>query len=423
MPYAGVNDETLPDNIKKLPENKRSAFVQAFNTTIQDCDGNEQECEERAFAVASTAAQQAGQKDTSILTVDDSIKDKTYTGPARLPGDFIGAETGFKVLSTSIPRTEWIAWYANAYRDRDGEIFATEALEKAARRFQTGEKAMPELQFWHMPPTRHGVATWVVKAGRFLVAGGTFDDSELAAAFKAYYAVNAVELSHGFEYNPRDLRDGVYYDFSDFEISTIPKDANKASNPYTAYLIGEKRMASFTEEQLAVLTEVLGEDRARSIIEAGQKASEELDEAGVAYKEEKKKPKKKPSSEQENMNDEDKAEDGEEDAEEEEKMGHDKKPKKKAMPEDDHLAIMQQNIDRLEGSVATLIKAVKMLADSESEESDDRPRSAHQKQFTSAIVDDYEQNNKMQIGQRSTDPVSRLIALSPLGHMLSGGDD
>lgn len=58
MPYSGINDEKLPDRIKKLSESKRKTWVGAWNGTYDDCrqEGKSQEeCEGLAFAVANGA--------------------------------------------------------------------------------------------------------------------------------------------------------------------------------------------------------------------------------------------------------------------------------------------------------------------------------------------------------------------------------
>jgi len=64
MPYTGPGDDTLPDNVKKLPDNKRAQWVHVFNTTLKNClsentgggAGTQQKCEATAFRFANGVA-------------------------------------------------------------------------------------------------------------------------------------------------------------------------------------------------------------------------------------------------------------------------------------------------------------------------------------------------------------------------------
>ncbi len=61
MPFSGPNDAELPANVKKLPENQRSKWVNIFNNTFKNCmsdstgggAGSEQKCETTAFKFAN----------------------------------------------------------------------------------------------------------------------------------------------------------------------------------------------------------------------------------------------------------------------------------------------------------------------------------------------------------------------------------
>lgn len=191
------------------------------------------------------------------------------------------APQGFKMLTND----RWVAWYTNAYQDKDGEIFATKAIEKDVQ-FMWEKQEFPELWFWHIGnpdgarPTRHGKADWVGMVGRFAVATGTFDSTPLAQAMKAYYEKNPVELSHGFYYDPAQKRNGVFNAFHTFEISTLP--AGKAANPFTAFELGEKTMP-LTDAQKSALNNILGADEASKLLAEVQEASKALDQE-VAFK-------------------------------------------------------------------------------------------------------------------------------------------
>lgn len=55
MPYSGINDESLPENIKSKDANERKVFVSAFNNAYNTCKGDKNTCESKAFAVANAA--------------------------------------------------------------------------------------------------------------------------------------------------------------------------------------------------------------------------------------------------------------------------------------------------------------------------------------------------------------------------------
>jgi hypothetical protein len=64
MPYTGPGDDTLPDNVKKLPDNKRAQWVHVFNSTLKNClsentgggAGTQAKCESTAFRFANGVA-------------------------------------------------------------------------------------------------------------------------------------------------------------------------------------------------------------------------------------------------------------------------------------------------------------------------------------------------------------------------------
>lgn len=185
---------------------------------------------------------------------------------------------GFKMLTNN----RWIAWYTNAYQDKDGEFFPTKAIEEdVSRMWET--KNFPELWFWHIPGSKHGHADWVGLVGRFAVATGTFDNTPRAEAFKTYYASSPIKLSHGFFYYLQHKQKGVYHKFRTFEISPLPD--GKESNPFTVFeLDGEKAMKTLTEAQKSELVKILGQEEAANVLAATEKASKALEEHGIAFK-------------------------------------------------------------------------------------------------------------------------------------------
>lgn len=180
--------------------------------------------------------------------------------------------SGFKVIQDG---KRWIGWYTNAYKDRDEEGFPTAAIQRDINRMW-GSNEFPELWFYHVPGTKHGQADWVGMIGRFVVATGTFDDTEMAKALVKSYSHET--MSHGFVYNPDKKLDGWYWDYATFEISPTPIGAE--ANPLTRF---EVKDMSLSEKQIAELRERLG-PLADPLIAAGKSATAEADAAGIAFK-------------------------------------------------------------------------------------------------------------------------------------------
>lgn len=190
------------------------------------------------------------------------------------PAPMFSGSSGFKMLSDN----RWVAWYTNAYKDRDGEHFATDAIYQDVQRMWKSRQ-FPELWFWHIPGTKHGKATWAGTIGRFAVAIGVFDDTPAAQSFKRYYRQRPPELSHGFYFNPKERKDGVYQDYRTFEISTLP--VGKASNPLTVFSVKseDSSMNNLTPDQFAELVKAVGTDEAVKMIAAGVNATKEADQS------------------------------------------------------------------------------------------------------------------------------------------------
>lgn len=61
MPYNSTDE--LPEHIQDMSQRAQRAFMAAFNSTLKNCDDDEDKCEKRAFAIATSAAQRADKKD------------------------------------------------------------------------------------------------------------------------------------------------------------------------------------------------------------------------------------------------------------------------------------------------------------------------------------------------------------------------
>lgn len=189
---------------------------------------------------------------------------------------FFDAPSGFKMRGN-----QWVAWYTNAYKDRDGEWFATKAIESDIATMWKAQQ-FPELWYWHINGTKHGQATWVGMIGRYAVAIGEFDNTPAAKAFKRHYQKQPHQLSHGFRYDPKDKKNGVYYKYHTFEISPLP--AGKEANELTTFAIksGENTM-KLSKEQFESLASIVGVDDAIKMVGQGYNATKEADEH-LSYK-------------------------------------------------------------------------------------------------------------------------------------------
>lgn len=129
----------------------------------------------------------------------------------------------------------WFSAWTNNFEDRDGEIFASRAIDGYIRRVDAKVVPLPELWLWHTPGTKCGRALFVDRVGAFAVAMGKFDDSTWGKAAKAFFNQRDAEfgVSHGFAYQDRYKVGNVYHQFNTFEISPLPADV--AANPYCTF--------------------------------------------------------------------------------------------------------------------------------------------------------------------------------------------
>jgi hypothetical protein len=188
---------------------------------------------------------------------------------------FSTEETGFKVVGNN-----WFARYSNAFKDREGEYFPTEAIDRFVDRVDSGVIPAPELWVWHTPIVV-GKAKTVARLGLFVVAAGTFADTPFAQAAKTYLQSHKAKLSHGFVFDVEQFKDHGYYDYNTFEISILPFAKGVEANAYTNI---EVKDMSISKEKEAFFVEMFGEATAKELIDSTHKASKVLEELGVQYK-------------------------------------------------------------------------------------------------------------------------------------------
>lgn len=187
----------------------------------------------------------------------------------------------FEIFKQADGRHRWILFSSNAYRDRDGEIVSTKALEDDVERANaTGEYG--PLRWWHVPGCELGVCDFNMVLGRVLVESGTF----LSPAVGEAVALKSDELqaSLGFIRPPNAPdKERVFHEIVRFERSLLPR--GRAANNLTAVMVRQKEnpMLSITDK-LAALKGLFGEKAASDILAAAQQIEAKAAEEGIEYK-------------------------------------------------------------------------------------------------------------------------------------------
>lgn len=194
--------------------------------------------------------------------------------------------SAFKVLEDG---KHWIGRWSNNFEDRQKQLFSEKAIDEYIGRVRAGEVPYPELWFFHIPGTRHGVAEKLWRSGHFAWAYGSFDNSDIAKKFVSHYHTTNKKsrgMSHGFWYPPSALQQGVYEKFTSFELTVLPP--KYAANPYTTFKtyeeIANMKGASAPADVQAELKEILGADAFAAIVGSDESQGKALEEAGVRFK-------------------------------------------------------------------------------------------------------------------------------------------
>jgi hypothetical protein len=209
-------------------------------------------------------------------------------------------EKSFTVYKDASGRHRWIARTTTAYRDRDHEIIASDALDQDSQRM-TATKQFGPLRYWHVgspdpfdaacpwgPGLDIGDCDYSTLIGRTRIESGTFRDPQIAETITR--KADQYELSPGF-FHPLDQPspDGVFSTIRTFERSLVPMTYGRASNLFTGLAVKEQRMDMDEMERRfkAAITD-LGLDKAQALALGAQLVATEKDAAaqGIAYKSE-----------------------------------------------------------------------------------------------------------------------------------------
>lgn len=193
----------------------------------------------------------------------------------------ITQKSSLTVFKDSTGRYRWVAFSSNAYRDRDGEIVSTKALEDDVARADTDGDYGP-LRWWHIQGADIGDCDYNAMHGRVLIESGTFRHEWIGERIKEQ--ASDLQLSIGF-LHPLNEPDpaGVFHHIRRFERSLVP--VGKAANPWTRFFVQEA--THMLKEKISGLATLLGisPDRAEALIVSQAEMTEKaLQDAGVVFK-------------------------------------------------------------------------------------------------------------------------------------------
>ncbi len=175
----------------------------------------------------------------------------------------------------------WVSLSGASFKDREEEIVSNRAIDYGVKHGDE-TKQRGELRLYHYPNSRVGSCTFQMRVGNFLVEAGLWDSTTRAQKVKEWVSRNNPGTSVGFFYNPKMFKDGVYLDQVIFFERSVLKSKH-ASCPWATIktIQGGLKAMSHKED----LTEMIGEEEAKAVLEGAEEASKALEEQGVAFKE------------------------------------------------------------------------------------------------------------------------------------------
>jgi hypothetical protein len=200
---------------------------------------------------------------------------------------FKQSDCGFAVKE--VHGQPWLfTWSANAFKDREGEIFSTKSLESwAAEVSKRDDKG--GFNFWHIPGSDFAKKSWVGVPGRILVEAGPFlPDAKGQAARKFFsqypdrhptISPEGWGCSVEYRYLPEERKAKVYDNVEITRTSVLPRFA--AANTWTA--VKEVTDMAVTDAQKKAAEELFGKALADSILQDAEQKTKEL-EPNVAHK-------------------------------------------------------------------------------------------------------------------------------------------
>lgn len=209
---------------------------------------------------------------------DEEGKENDEEDTMKDAADTVG--TSFNVYKASDGSTRWLSYSSNGFKDREGEIVSTKALEDAVALADVTEDKGP-LRLFHVKGADVGRCDFQAVEGRFLVESGTFDDTPMAQKAKEYFQhpEEPLGVSIGFVYPESQFDGGVYNRIRIIERSVCPLAA--AANPWTSFQTSKG--TQMDEAKKAWLSKMFGDDLATHLVSSAAGATKEL-EGSVAFK-------------------------------------------------------------------------------------------------------------------------------------------
>jgi len=183
-------------------------------------------------------------------------------------------------------------WSTNAFEDRQEELFTTKALENyVLESSQKNDRGF--FNFWHIPGTDFAEKQFQEVVGRFLVEAGPYLDTAAGRRAKEFFmkhkdshpeiAPEGWGCSPEFKFLPEERGIGEFNWIWITRTSTLPKSA--AANIWTE-TSQEVKMSTLTGERKEAAIALFGKDFVSNLEQEGEKRTEQLEDAGIAHKEE-----------------------------------------------------------------------------------------------------------------------------------------
>lgn len=318
--YSGADDPDLPSNIKGLPLNIRSRWVNNYNWAVMDTQSDKaakeqadsyttisvedlatitaskEHAPEVASAVAATVASvssvpsASGQVHTGVqapsLSLVDRFKaffrpdDPPPPTPAPTPTSM------FQVYKGADGRTRVLTVYSNQFKDSHKQIVSEAAHQEYAQATDAGLAPYPDLHLWHGgPDTKWGTIETVSVVDGFAVAGGVVDPGKEHVALKLKEMADKGELAVSYGFLGLLGPDEVYHAYRAFEISPLP--VGSEANPWFTLMDFKENGMAFSAKKKEWLKNGFG--MTDEGIAAAEKSFEAmgtaLKAAGIEYKE------------------------------------------------------------------------------------------------------------------------------------------
>lgn len=271
------------------------AFEKPAPDSIYEAAGKEPPAEERDLAEKPKQSKAGRRLKTAMLkrlkdamtTIKDLLSWAEYAGEDKM------FETDFGFAIKEINGEPWhFMWSTNAFQDREEEIFSTKALDQFANEVNRREDK-GYFNFWHIEGTDFARKEFVETVGRFLIEAGPYLKDEKGQAalefFKEYeeghpaFAPEGWGGSPEFRFNLEDRDDGIYDWLWIERTSTLPRAA--AANVWTESKQTEVKMSTLEGQRKEAAIALFGEEFVEGLAKEGQKRTADLEEAGVAHKE------------------------------------------------------------------------------------------------------------------------------------------